>query len=243
MFKQRSCKPELLDTLELDFNLLTRNLREFAVINKWLGTNYVLKNALKKVSSAYIKMSAAQQQNKITMVDLGCGGGDLAKVIHRWAAYRQLNFEVTGVDINDDIVQFATQQSLGYTNLKFQSHDIFSAEFAEKNFDIACLNNVCHHFDDAKLIVLLKLLQQQTKAAIIINDLQRSPVAYYGFIVISKLFNLSYLAKHDGPLSVLRSFKRVELEQLMIAAAIKNFEIKWKWAFRWQIIIWCNKET
>ena len=44
------------------------------------------------------------------------------------------------------------------------------------------------------------------------------------------------MVKYDAPLSVLRAFKRRELRKMLDAIAIENFTIRWKWAFRWQVI-------
>jgi hypothetical protein len=51
------------------------------------------------------------------------------------------------------------------------------------------------------------------------------------------LFSKSYLVKNDAPLSVLRGFSRNEWKILMEKAGIKNYKIKWKWAFRWLILV------
>jgi hypothetical protein len=45
------------------------------------------------------------------------------------------------------------------------------------------------------------------------------------------------MVKHDSKLSVLRGFTREELEQLLSKAGITNYQLKWKWAFRWQLIL------
>ena len=44
------------------------------------------------------------------------------------------------------------------------------------------------------------------------------------------------MVKYDAPLSVFRAFKRAELKEMLEATAIENFTIRWKWAFRWQVI-------
>jgi hypothetical protein len=45
------------------------------------------------------------------------------------------------------------------------------------------------------------------------------------------------MVKHDGPLSVLRGFKKSELIGVLQKAGIESYSLKWKWAFRWQLII------
>jgi hypothetical protein len=46
------------------------------------------------------------------------------------------------------------------------------------------------------------------------------------------------MVKYDAPLSVLRGFSRNEWLDLLRKAGISRFSLKWKWAFRWQLIIY-----
>ncbi len=105
-------------------------------------------------------------------------------------------------------------------------------------FDIVCLNTFCHHLSDTDLIKLLKQLEIQTSTAIIVNDLHRHWIAYLSITWISRLLNFSYLAKHDGPLSVLRAFRKRELIDLIKLADFNCYRIRWRWAFRWEVILW-----
>jgi hypothetical protein len=71
----------------------------------------------------------------------------------------------------------------------------------------------------------------------VINDLERSALAYRLFQALCFVFRLSEMSKKDGLISILRGFKREELEQFSKKANFKNYSIQWKWAFRYQWII------
>ena len=45
------------------------------------------------------------------------------------------------------------------------------------------------------------------------------------------------MVQNDSTLSVKRGFRRNEWIKILKAADIHDFDISWKWAFRWQIII------
>jgi heme/copper-type cytochrome/quinol oxidase subunit 2 len=49
------------------------------------------------------------------------------------------------------------------------------------------------------------------------------------------------MSKEDGLVSILRGFKKPELEQYSKKLDFKNYSIQWKWAFRYQWIIKTNK--
>jgi hypothetical protein len=71
----------------------------------------------------------------------------------------------------------------------------------------------------------------------VINDLHRSIIAYRLFQGLCFVFRLSEMSKKDGLISILRGFKKEELEQFSKKANFKNYSIQWKWAFRYQWII------
>lgn len=98
----------------------------------------------------------------------------------------------------------------------------------------------CHHFEDDVLIDFLKQLRKQTRVAIIINDIHRHWFAYYSIKYLTGLFSKSYMVKYDAQLSVLRAFKKNELQLLIRKAGFDRFNIRWKWAFRFQVILWCD---
>lgn len=45
------------------------------------------------------------------------------------------------------------------------------------------------------------------------------------------------MVKFDAPLSVLRAFTKNEWITILKEAGIKDYSLRWKWAFRWQLII------
>jgi hypothetical protein len=122
--------------------------------------------------------------------------------------------------------------------LRYRVSDIFSDEFRQRRYDIITASLFCHHFTDEALMRLFRQWHEQARLAVLINDLQRHWFAYYGIKSLTTLLSRSELIKHDGPLSVLRAFRRQELERLLAQAGIERYELRWRWAFRYQLIIW-----
>ena len=83
---------------------------------------------------------------------------------------------------------------------------------------------------------ILTWMKQHSTVGFFINDLHRHPLAYYSIKWLTGLFSKSYMVKNDAPLSVLRGFKRGELETFNVQCSILNAQLKWKWAFRWLLI-------
>src|SRR5688572_19567181 len=232
MFKKRSEEIELMDDLQLSNDDLRRNLDELETINYWLGGHKVVLQALQKL------LPQLRELNRpITVADVGCGGGDMLRAVAKWGKKQGLEMKLTGVDANAFMLNYASPKCHQFNNIQFQQSDIFSAEFQRLKFDILTCSLFCHHFSDESLIQLLKQLYKQAGTAVIINDLERNPVAYYSIKALTQAFSKSYLVKNDAPLSVLRAFRKSELESILQKAGITNYRLKWLWAFRWQLVL------
>jgi SAM-dependent methyltransferase len=232
MFKHRSTAKELMDDLTLSGEALRRNLEELEVINHWLGGYQVVTDAL-----ARLPLQAGARPRPLSITDLGCGGGDTLRVISRWARKKKLAVQLEGYDANAFMVEYASGKCASFPDIHLHQENIFSAAFQSRSFDVIICSLFCHHFTDPELIALFRQLHGQARVALIINDLHRHPLAYYGIKWLTWLFPCSYLVRYDAPLSVLRAFKRAELEEILHQAALGCYSLRWVWAFRWQIII------
>jgi len=222
-----------MDDLHLSNEALRKNLDELEIINKWLGGNAVVTAALDEI----IKKFALKNQT-LTIADLGCGGGDILREVASWAKKKQTPVNLTGIDANMFMVQYAQQKCATYPNIQVKQENIFSPAFKQTHFDIIICSLFCHHFTSEELISLLSQLQSQALKAVIINDLHRHPLAYYSIKWLTKLFSKSYLVKNDAPLSVLRAFRKSEIKYILAVAGITNYSLQWQWAFRWKLIIY-----
>lgn len=236
MFKNRSTELELMDDLNLSNEDLRKNLDELEVINKWLGGNKVVTNALSRV----LTKRKPNLTNPITIADIGCGGGDILREVADWAGQKKISVNLTGIDANNFMVNYAQQKCNAYKNISVIQENIFDTHFKTHRYDVIICSLFCHHFTTPELINLLKQLHQQANIAVIINDLHRHPLAYYSIKYITKLFSGSYLVKNDAPISVLRAFKKPEIQNIVEQAGVTHFSLRWLWAFRWQIILYKN---
>jgi len=149
--------------------------------------------------------------------------------------------KLSGGDINPHCIEFARSRKEN-EGIKFISSDYRLIEPIPKP-DIIFNSLFCHHFTDNEMMEILAWMKQHSTAGFFINDLHRHPLAYYSIKWLTGLFSKSYLVKNDAPLSVLRGFKRGELETFCAqclpagqAGSILNAQVKWCWAFRWLLI-------
>jgi 2-polyprenyl-3-methyl-5-hydroxy-6-metoxy-1,4-benzoquinol methylase len=233
VFSVRSPELEVMDNLNCSGEVVNQTLLELDTINKFLGGNHVTTEGIKILLQGGIPAKA------ISVADIGCGSGDILNQVRKWGVKNNVSFELYGIDANPNIIDFATSRSTG-SDIHFYTMDIFSEEFTKKTYDIILATLFTHHFTDLQLVTLLRSLKNQVRVGIVINDIHRHWLAFYSIRLLTRLFSKSSMVKFDAPLSVLRAFKRSELQDILKTAGIESYTLKWKWAFRWQLIIPSN---
>lgn len=220
-----------MDDFSCSGEVLHQTLRELERINKLLGGDQISVHGLKQ-------LIRRNQQEKYDLVDLGCGGGDTLKLMDRWAQKRNHRVQFMGIDANANIIDYARANTSGNNNISFEALDIFSESFKGQQYDIAHCSLFAHHFTDDELIALLQQLTEQARLGIIINDLHRHTISYYFTKWVIRTLSKSEMVRFDSVVSVARSFRRKELVNILNRANIKNYTLKWRWAFRWELIIY-----
>jgi ubiquinone/menaquinone biosynthesis C-methylase UbiE len=228
-FSSRSYEKELLDRNDIPFNAIKQNMQELEIINTRLGGHKITISGLKEILK--------EKNSSVTICEIGCGGGDNLKAIYKWCDKKNITVKLTGIDINKDCIEYAKDNCKKLKSVEFITADYKEVNFATEKPSIIFSSLFCHHLNDQQFIEMLEWSKQNSTVGFFINDLHRHPVAYYSIKLLSSIFSKSYLVKNDAPLSVKRGFKRKEIEELLQKAGIKDFTIKWKWAFRWLVII------
>lgn len=230
-FSIRSTTLEIMDDLNCSGEVVHQTLRELEFINTWLGGNNVTLNALNKLLMNH------DRSKEIVIADLGCGGGDMLKLIDRWAAQQHVKVHLIGIDANPHIIRFAIKNLEDIPHIELQAMDIFSEPFRSMKFDIVIGTLFYHHFSEQQLTMFFRRLKDQVSIGMVINDIHRHPLAYFSIKILTALFSRSSMVRFDAPLSVLRAFKKEEIVRVLRQASLPDFSIRWKWAFRWQVVV------
>lgn len=235
MFVKRSSETEIMDDLSYEGEVLDKTLRELHFINTWLGGNNVVLSGLEELLS---KTDAKNFPQVLKIADLGCGGGDLMKLMAQWARKRRIKIEITGIDANPYIINYARQNTEDFPEISFRTLNVFSEEFRTMKFDIVTCTLFCHHFEDDALVALLTQLRAQVAIGLVINDIHRHWFAYYSIKLLTELFSGSSMVRNDAKVSVQRAFLKQELKDVFERSGFKKNNITWKWAFRFQAVGW-----
>ncbi len=227
-FHKRSYEEELLDAENIPADDLYRNLYELEVINRYLDGHRVTLAGLKKL--------IGQNKQAIHLADIGCGGGDTLKAIAIWARKKKIQVRLTGIDLKADCISYAKENCKDFPEISFICDDYRNVFQNSNNISIVHCSLFCHHLNETQITALINDCLQN-KSHLLINDLERHPLAYHSIKWITHFFSKSYLVKNDAPLSVLRGFKTSEWFNILKSTRHTTFEIENKWAFRHLITV------
>jgi len=230
-FKRRSSEEEMMDDFSLGHEIIDPIMDELEVVNKLLGGYDVFFNAFIKIGI----------KDGMRISDWGCGGGDSLRIIAKWARKRNLKISLLGVDATESALEYARERSKNFPEISYILADVMSDQLLPDQFDIVISSLFTHHFTDPNWIRLIQKMADCASTYVVINDLHRHWFAYHSIGLITSVFSRSEMVKHDSKLSVLRSFKRTEIDQMLKKGGFNNYSIKWMWAFRWQVCIESGK--
>ena len=229
--KYRSDEPEIMDDFAMEGEVLREALDKIAKINQLLGGNQL---TLQGVQELIINIPNGTE---ISIVDVGCGNGDMLRTLANYGLRNNLNFRLIGIDANNFTINHAQKLSENYPNISYRCEDVFDKAFAESKYDIVLCTLTLHHFKEEEINKLLTVFNANSNIGIVINDLHRSPIAYRLFQLICVVFRLNKMSREDGLISILRGFKRKELIDFSEKLNFKKYKIQWRWAFRYEWII------
>lgn len=145
-----------------------------------------------------------------TVLDIGCGGGDVARSLARRAAADGYRLQVTAIDPDERAFHFATSAPPvhGVSYRRALSSELVTEGL---KFDVVISNHVLHHLAAPELASLLRDSEQLCSRLALHNDLRRSRLAYALFWAGSWPLGIGSYIHGDGLTSIRRSHTAAEL--------------------------------
>ncbi len=228
--KERSQLPELMDDPTLDSVALQQALREVTLVNRVLGGNRITTRGLDYFFKKY-------SQDHYEIADMGCGDGATLRTVADYCRKHKLTVSLVGYDFNVKSIELARLKSQDYPEIQFEVQDILKLNPDRSSFDIVLSVLTMHHFSDIEIEQFLSKFLKLSKLGVVINDLQRSRLAYFLFKGFSRVFMRSPIARYDGLVSIKRAFTKKELVTFTKKLSVKHYQLSWRWAFRYLWIL------
>ena len=194
---------EKMDDPDCDINQLRNTYRYFYIVNKLVsGWNFLFRSEILPL----LKSS----RQPITILDVGCGGGDLSAWLWKLSDHYRQRLSITGVDIDERAISFA-KQNFSHRPITFRTAHTSDLVADGEQYDLVISNHLLHHLSQNDLTQLIDDAEQLATRKVLFNDIERSKMAYYSFSVITRPFFPHSFIREDGLTSIRRSYRRKEL--------------------------------
>ena len=224
-FRHRSLELEHIDKGDYSAEEYEGCIVELKRVNRWMGDARALKSSL-------LREIAREELQSFSVVDLGAGSGELLRVTAGWAANTSRQAQLTGVELNARSAFAIIDQSRDFPAISAVRADALQLPFADNQFDFVISSLFTHHLNDSAVVAALREMARVAARRIFVIDLHRHPIAYFLYTTAGQLFLHNRLLREDGALSILRSFKPGELEELAQRAGLNDVKITRSFPYR-----------
>lgn len=200
--RSRDRQPELMDQPGLAADEHVLALSGLARINRVSRTASHLWHAIRPLADR-------QDVPQLRILDVACGGGDVAIALRMNSVRNETPIDVAGCDIRSTAVRLARMRAeeVG-ADVTFFEHDVLDAH--PEGFDVVCCNLFLHHLDDTQAVSLMSSMRRSASRIVLISDLIRSRPGYALARWGGRLLTRSPIVHSDGPLSVRAAFTAQE---------------------------------
>ncbi len=228
-FDHRAQLTELMDE-PCSYAELRDCLRDLMSVNRTVFTYRPTLEWLEQFASSPQFLVSAQlggaAHEPLHVVDVGCGAGDMLRRIERWARDRKIAVRLTGVDRNPYAARAAREFSGKDSAIEWVTCDAYLYR-PDAKIDLVISSLFTHHLTDAEIVEFLRWLEQVTVRGWFVNDLRRGRVPYYAFMLLANTMRWHKFVRHDGPVSVRRSFSAEDWTRYLSEAGLdkKGIEV------------------
>ena len=216
---RRAQADELMDADDLPADVYAAVLRDLAQVNSV---------TLARRSTLAFLARALRGRQSFSLLDVGFGDGDMLRAIARWAKRRGIEARLTGIDLNPNSAPAARARS--DDRIDYRTGDY--ADLAGENFDVIVSSLVAHHMSHAQLVAFVAFMQAEARIGWFVNDLHRHRFAHLGYPLLATLARWHPIVRHDGRLSIARSYRPAEWLPILREAGATDARVMRVFPFR-----------
>ena len=212
---QRSLEREYMDDHTPPQDVVDDVYWFLGAINHWLGGTRATLRRFEELSREW------QAGQRVEILDVATGGGDLARALVAWGRGRGFDVRVTALDISRSALTSARRRGsdgTGTAALRFVCADVHRVPCRDGVFDYVTCALFFHHLTDDDVIRTLQSFDRLAARGIVVNDLIRRWRHFVWSWLFTRPFNS--VLRNDGPLSVRRAFRPSELADLARRAGL-----------------------
>jgi SAM-dependent methyltransferase len=223
---RRTDAPELLDrpTPPAD---RAASLDDIERLNAWFGGHAL---TLRHVERAIRRLPT---DRPVRILDVGTGGGGLARRLARWARRSGRALRVIALDHDADTVALARRRTAGLPEITVVRGDALALPLRAGAVDLVVSSLTLHHLSEPTARAALREMARVARIGFVVNDLWRSRLGVTLVWLATRALRCHRISRHDGPLSVRRSYSAAELRALAAEARVARLVVRrYPWLVR-----------
>lgn len=224
---RRSTVIEFLESPDLPATDLAHVLDFHAAVSRWTGGRSIIRN--------FLSASSPRTAGPLTVMEMGCGRGDLSRAIVQWARRSGVEVKVHGVDRCAHLIALAREWNRAYPEITFERRELEDPFFLQaQQFDFVVSESALHREPDGRTALFLKTANRMARRGIIAVDWIRDPRPLLVMEGLGRLFGAEAV-RHDAPLAIERGFQKRDAELLRTSAGLDFARVGVHFGYRFSI--------
>jgi SAM-dependent methyltransferase len=219
MLEVRAQGQELMDAEDLDSDTYAAVLADLARVNTVTLAS--------RPTLAFLERNA-RNLRQLRLLDVGFGDGDMLRRVARWAERRGVEAQLVGVDLNPRSEPAARAHTPASLPIRYVTGDYRSMG---GDWDAIVSSLVAHHMTRAELVAFVRFMDTRARSWFV-NDLHRHAFAYRGYPLLAALARWHPIVRHDGTLSIARSYRPHEWPPILAEAGVTGARVFRAFPFR-----------
>lgn len=221
----RSFDPEVMDSPDLESVRFLGSLAGLARVNRVTRSAGILWPDL-------LAAACAEPDRALRVLDVACGGGDVALDLARKAHRKGVAMELHGCDIRPAAIEYAREQAARTAlSVEFFSLDAVRDELPE-SFDVIMCSLFLHHLDGGDAMAFLRKGSEAAGNRLLVHDLVRCVPGYWLAKLGVRALLCNDVCHADAPRSVRNAFTVDEVRGLAGRAGLKGFTVERRFPYR-----------
>lgn len=230
-------RPELLDIGVGTEDDVRRSLNDLRRLNSLLGgTRAITQHLYPRIAK-----QVAAGANCVTVLDIGTGDGALSQTIAKWADDNRYPVQCMGLDLMARNLHAANADVRDNPAIDLLQADAFALPMTHNSVDYVVCSLILHHFSPEQIMRLLVAAHSVARQGIIMSDLTRGWLPYWGYKLIGPVLGLHPITRHDGAVSIRRAYTMNEMRAMCDKAGLSSAAIHWHPMFRMTIVAETDK--
>jgi len=216
---------EIIDGPPVPFKEMACCMTDISRINALFGGRMVTMVHVKRL------LAARPPDRLVTVLDVGTGAGDIPRELVRWARRQGRRIRIFALDRDAATLRIAAKLVRDYPEITFVRGDALSLPIRSGAVDLTISAMTLHHLEPDAGVRYLAEMDRAARVGFVVNDLVRSRLAHWVVWLLTRFITRSAISRHDGPLSVRRSYTPGEVTGLCAQAGLEGVDVVHHWPY------------